>query len=252
MRFPEEELASETVLPLFDPARAVLNRNVSLKYRFEAGLGISFGLDEPFRSPFYPTGFLAFYFSEAHGVSLTGTWFLPFYSSAGEKLKTGKDLCLKDSKGNQVRNSRDCVQYQLFDVHRVPYPQWMAFLNYQYTPYYGKISLTKNFVMNLSIYGFAGPGIIILHENSRLLAFNLGIGQRLYLNRYFGLRTDIGLYGYYGPDPAKIDIYEEVSHQELPQRIKQQPALIPFQSITSDQKTLWLHFTASIGAVILL
>ena len=244
IRFPDEELASETVLPLFDPVRTVLNRNISLKYRFELGAGAAFALDEPFHFYSYPTAFISFYFSEVHGVSVTGTWFPPDYSKSGEALRKG--ICDK-KEGNSP-----CTQYKLFDVHRLPYPQLMGFLNYQYTPYYGKISLTKKLVMNLSIYGFAGPGLIAFNESTRLFAFNMGIGQRIYLFRHFALRTDLGFYAYYGPDPSKIKVFELVPPQELESKLRQPLTPILYNTITSEQKTLWMHLTATAGVVILL
>ena len=261
IRFPDEELASETVLPLFEPEHMVLNRNITLKYRFEAGAGGTFGLDEPFYFPFYATGFASFYLSEVHGLSLTGTWLPPYYSSAGDDL-AGKDpnniICDKEEKDEQDQILRDasgkvsCLKYKLLDVHRLPYPQLMFFFNYQYTPYYGKISLTKKIVMNLSLYAFAGPGMIVFNENTRLFAFNMGIGQRIYLLRHLALRTDIGFYGYYGPDLTKIPTAEEISRENLPARLQQAPSPIPYSSVPPLGKTLWLHLTATIGLAVLL
>ena len=256
IKFPDEELASETVLPVFDPPRMVLNRNISLKYRFEAGGGGTFGLDEPFYFPSYATGFVSFYLSEVHGLSLTATWFPPYYSKASEALKRG--VCETPKKDSQDRILRDssgrivCLEYKLFDVHRLPYPQIMGFLNYQYTPYYGKISLTKKLVMNLSIYGFAGPGLIVFNEGTRLPAFNMGIGQKIYLFRHFAFKTDVGFYGYYGPDPTKIEVFELVPEQNLEARRGQPSTLIPYSTIPPKGKTLWIHLTATVGVVILL
>ena len=256
IRFPDEELASETVLPIFDPVRMVSNRNITLKYRFELGGGGTFGLDEPFYFPSYATGFLSFYLSEVHGLNLTATWFPPYYSKAGEALKRG--ICEtpeKDSQDQIVRNSAGgivCLEYKLFDVHRLPYPQIMGFLNYQYTPYYGKISLTKKLVMNLSIYGFAGPGLIVFNEGTRLPAFNMGIGQKIYLFRHLAFKTDVGFYGYYGPDPTKIKVFELVSTKDLDVKKQQPPSLIPYNTIPLQGKTLWIHLTATIGVVVLL
>ena len=247
IRFPDEELAAETVLPVFDPVRMVLNRNVTLKYRFEVGGGMTFGLDEPFRFEYYPTAFLSFHLSEIHGINLTGIWLPPLYSGSGDRLKKG--VCDNDPRAKP----EDCKEeLKLFDVHRVPYPYIMGFLNYTYTPYYGKISLAKNFVMNMSLYGFIGPGLIVFNENTRTLAFNMGIGQRFYLSRYFALRTDVGLYGYYGPDPSKIRSFFVRAHpNEARQKIKEVP-IIPFYQIRQEHKSLWLHLTVSLGAVILL
>ena len=242
IRFPDEELAAETVLPVFDPVRMVLNRNINLKFRFEAGGGVTFGLDEPFRFSFYPTAFLSFHLSDIHGINLTGSWLPPYYSKSGDRLKKG--VC--NEKG---RNRENCGEFKLFDVHRVPYPHIIGFLNYTYTPYYGKISLTKKFVMNMSIYGFLGPGLIVFHENSRTFAFNMGIGQRFYLSKYFALRTDVGFYGYYGPDPSKIrSFFKLASPNELEQKIKEK-SFIPYQQAN---KSIWFHLTASLGVVILL
>lgn len=240
IRFPDEELAAETVLPVFSPVRMVLNRNINLKYRFEAGGGVIFDLTEPFRFPFYPSAFLSFHLSEIHGINLTGSWLPPHYSKAGDKLRS-KGAC-------NIRLK--CQEVVLFDVHRVPYPYITGFLNYTYTPYYGKISLTKNLVMNMSLYGFIGPGLIVFDENTRTVAFNMGIGQKFYLFRHFALRTDIGFYGYYGPDPSKIRGFaERVSQSERAQKIKNAPIRIPFQKAN---KSMWLHLTASLGVVILL
>ena len=120
----------------------------------------------------------------------------------------------------------------------------MGFLNYQYTPYYGKISLTKKLVMNLSIYGFAGPGLIVFNEGTRLPAFNMGIGQRIYLFRHFAFKTDVGFYGYYGPDPTKIKVFELVPTKDLEARSQQPSFQIPYGSI---RKTLWIHFNSYCG-----
>lgn len=242
IRFPDEELAAETILPVFDPVRMVLNRNINLKYRFEAGGGVTFGLDEPFRFSFYPTAFLSFHLSDIHGINLTGSWLPPYYSKAGNRLKKGVCNTTNERKEN-------CSEFKLFDVHRVPYPYIMGFLNYTYTPYYGKISLTKKLVMNMSLYGFLGPGLIVFNENSRTFAFNMGIGQRFYLSRYFALRTDVGFYGYYGPDPSKIrSFFKLASPSEREQKIKEMSPI----SFQRANKSVWLHLTASLGAVILL
>ena len=201
IRFPDEELSQESVLPYFKSPQMILDRRVTLKYRTELGVSLNYALDEPYYYPLYISGLLAFYFSENHGVSLSGTYFPPNYGIYGPKMRdlpAGKKL-------NSETGNWESGKPRTFDVLKAPYPLMMGFLNYQYTPYYGKIGLTKRFVMNLSIYGFGGPGLMVFNDNGRAFALNMGFGQRLYLTKWMAIRGDIIFYSYYGPAPAKID-----------------------------------------------
>ena len=223
IRFPDEELASESVLPLMDPPQMILNRNLPLKFRGELGAGLGVALDEPFYFPFYPVGVLAFHLTEVHAISVTGSAFFSKRSKGGNELSEGEGL----KSGEK------------FDPLKAPYPQMMAFANYQYTPYYGKISLAKNWVMNLSIYGFAGPGLIVTDQNDQLLAGNFGIGQKLYFNKWLGIRGDLGVYGYYGPAPAKLKLDDGVES-------------IPYGQLKSGEKRLIINFVTNVGVIFLI
>ena len=224
IRFPEEELASESVLPLFDPVRTVLNRNILLSKRFEVGASASFGLDEPFYFPVHIMGQVSFYLSEIHGLSISGTYFLPFRSSTGNALKDGRGL----------------AEGKTFNVLALPYPQMMGFLNYQYVPYYGKISLTKKGVLNLSIYGFAGPGIMVFSDGTKQVAGTVGVGQKLYFNKWIALRGDVGFYGYYGPVPSKTDLNNASNGS------------IFYNQLKPENKGIILNLITSVGVVFLI
>lgn len=224
MRFSKEELAKESVLPVFDPMHLVLGRNVTLAKRLEGGVSFSFGLDEPFYFPFYATGLLAFYITETHGVSLTGTWFPP--------LKE-KFLGIVESDGMKFKN-----QYNI-DVWNIPYPQMMGFLNYQYTPFYGKISIAKTIVTNLSIYGFVGPGIVIFNEGTVIPAGNMGLGLKIYFNRWLAMRGGLRFYGYYGPALAKNPLRSQTSP-------------LPYSRIPPKDKGVVIHLICSLGFVFLI
>lgn len=220
VQFPSEELASESVLPVFPIKRMVMSPKVSLAKRVELGGSLSAGLDEPFYLSFYATGLVAFYFSEFHGVSLTGTYFFPKRSQTASRLAGG-------------------IENKFFDVFKAPYPQMMGFLNYQFTPFYGKISLSKSLTMNLSIYSFLGPGLLILNTGNQLPVANIGIGQKLYFNKWFAIRGDIGFYGYYGPAVAKIVLDKDVQQ-------------VSYEQIKEDQKRPIVNFIVNIGVVFLI
>ena len=223
IRFPDEELARESVWPVFQPSFMILNRNVSLKKRLELGFVSSISLDEPFYFPVAFTSLVSFYFTEAQGIHLSGTFFVPSYSAAGKALSMGEGL----DRG------------QTFDVLKIPYPQAMGFLNYQYTPFYGKISLTKNFIMNLSIYGFIGPGAVVFNDSTFVPSGNFGIGQKLYFNKWLALRWDLGAYGYYGPASAKIDL-------------KSGDSISSYRELQETEKSFIINLVTSVGLVFLI
>ncbi len=203
VHFPKDELASESVLPLLDKSQMVLNRNVSLKWSLEIGAGAGFGMDEPYYFPYYPSGFLALHWTEVQAISLTGIYFI------FDLFQTGKNLSPTERKLSQAGKKlyegvgKNPDEIKKIDFSKIPSPQYSFFVNYQYTPFYGKISLSKSWVMNLSIYGFAGPGLVISNNNDQWPAGNVGIGQKLYFNKWFGLRGDLSFYGYYGQVVSK-------------------------------------------------
>lgn len=221
--FPDEELATESVLPRVDTPNMVLNRNINLKKRVELNLNFGFGLDEPFYFPYYPIGQLSFHLTEAHSVSLLGIYYPPFLSSTGNRLKEGAGLSNNKS----------------FDAQKAPYPQMSAFLNYQYSPFYGKISLSKILNLNLSIYGFTGLGLVVSSQSDRFPAANIGLGQKLYITKWLGVRADFAFYGYYGPATAKLNLGSEAQS-------------VKYSELQSDQKEVNLNILASFGAIFLL
>ena len=220
--FPDEELATESVLPHVDKSAMVLNKNINLKWRVEFNTSLGVGLDEPFYFKFYPMGQLLLHVSDFHAVGLLGIYYPPLLSSAGKKLQTGVGL-----------------KNKIFDATKAPYPQMSAFLTYQYSPFYGKISLSKVLNLNLSIYGFTGLGFVVSNQNDRFLAANIGFGQKLYISKWLGLRGDLAFYGYYGPATAKLDLGSSVQS-------------VKYSAIQPDQKRVNLNILASIGVIFLL
>ena len=194
IRFPEQELASEYVFPVFKNPKAVLNRNVTLSKRFEFRVSSVFRTDEPFYNRFSLLASLSFYWSESHGIGVSGLYFFPGLSSTGTQLK---ERGVKDKRTKEV---------EYFDANLAPYPFLGGFLNYQFSPLYGKISITKTLVFNFSVYSFFGLGVLGLKHGASIIrvvpASHFGVGQRLYFGRYFAIDIGIGFLVYFGPNPA--------------------------------------------------
>jgi outer membrane beta-barrel protein len=181
IEFPEEELARESVLPVFDNTVAVKSRLVPTEGRFEFGLALGLALNEPFFNTTRFGGHLAYHFTETHGVLLNGQFYMDGLGDNGQSLANTNF----NNAGTFIR------------MNFAPQPQYHFFANYQITPYYGKISVFKDFVMNLSLYGMLGLGMVDVGGETTP-AFNIGIGQKFYFSKRWGIRADLGLMAYEG------------------------------------------------------
>ena len=167
IEFPEEELARESVLPVFENAVAVKSRRVPTAKKFELGLASGFAMNEPFFETLRYGGHIGYDFNETHGVVVAGQ----FYSDG-----------LNDN-GQTLANTQ--LSNEFIRMEFAPQPQYHLLVNYQITPYYGKISVFKDFVMNLSLYGLLGVGVIDIGGEATP-AFNIGMGQKFYFSKNWG------------------------------------------------------------------
>ncbi len=188
IEFPESELPTETVLPVFDKTVVVRDRRVKTAGKFEVGGGVGLNLAEPLYNQTVFNLTATYHFSETNGVNIFGLFLSQGLSQAGQDLKNGIGL----------------VPPQKFDASLAPTVQDMFFGNYELTAYYGKISLAKQTVMNLSLYGLAGGGLVQWSDHSAF-GVDAGIGQKLWFTRDMGLRVDLLLAMYTGPDPTNPD-----------------------------------------------
>lgn len=189
VEFPEEELASESVLPIFDDYQPVRNRNVvtSKKIELTGFLGIT--MNEPFTSPYNFGGMLTYHFNEIHAVQLYGTVF-----SANENNYPSQ---IYEETGGSPGG---------YDIRgQVAKPESAILLAYKISPFYGKFSLTKQTVLNIALYGTLGVGTIQV-SGAQNTAFSFGLGQKFYFSDKFSLVSDLRILAFSGLDPrGKIE-----------------------------------------------
>ena len=164
IKFPEEELARETVLPIFERNQAVRSRLVPTKGRVELGFASGFAMNEPLFKSLRYGGHLVYHFTETHGLLLEGQAYQKGLNENGQTL------------ANTDLDKENREEYLRMDY--APQPEYHLTANYQITAYYGKISVLKNFVMNLSLYGFLGGGIINFGGNP-CSCFQHGFGSKI-------------------------------------------------------------------------
>ncbi len=187
IRFPEEELATESVLPVFENSMSVKNRTVQTAKRFEVGLMGGMALNEPFASPFSVGGEVSYHLDEEQAINVYGTYFM-----GGNTRYVGQiNSEISNSPGNPANPH----------LENAPDPKYLALVSYQYTAFYGKLSLTKNYIMNLSTYLLGGLGGFMIGDSIQPLV-GLGFGQKFHFTPNFALRFDLRMLIYQGPDVA--------------------------------------------------
>lgn len=183
IEFPEDELATESVLPVFENSQSVKARKVLLAHRVEVGGGLGLSLNEPFYNPANFNVNLTYHVNEVHGVNLTGIFWLGGLSSYGQDLRAGRGLSNGDT----------------FDPTLAPNSKQLLLANYQFTAYYGKISISKKTVVNLSLFGLAGLGVLNQGSVSPIVA-DFGLGQNFYFSENLALRFDLKMFIFQGVD----------------------------------------------------
>ena len=182
VKFSEEELARESVLPKFKEKHMVLNRAVTVAKKISVGGGAGLVLNEPFNNPWQYGGFVNYHLSEASAINVLFNMWASGNSTYSDQLDSGST-----NFGLKYRTK----------------PQYVFLTNFQYTAYYGKISLSKLYVMNLMLYGLAGGGTINF-GGKNFLAFDIGIGQKFYFTPKIALRVDLRSLIYNGPNVVGV------------------------------------------------
>ncbi len=213
IEFPEDELATETVLPKFDRPTVVRNRNVVTEGRFEPGLFSGWIMNEPFYNNQQIGLNLSYHFNEISAVNVVGASWMSGASTYGKQLK----------------------EQNYVDVDNTYGPKSMYLLNYQFTGFYGKISLTKQAVVNLSLFGLMGIGMVN-YEGLNSPAFTFGLGQKFYFTPAIALRFDLRMLAYQGPNPVSLPTIN----------LTTKPAISDFE------KSTYLSTVLNVGLVFLL
>jgi len=186
IEFPEEELANESVLPVFDHPEAVKNRLVPTAKRLELGAFGSFSLTEAFFNPLAIGANVTYHLTEASAINLMGQTYMSGISNYGKQL-------------NPIPGPNGQPGTTNLNIQYAPAPKYLLLANYQHTAFYGKISLTKDYVMNLSLYGLVGLGAMGVGDMTAPV-LSVGLGQKFYFGSSFAFRFDLREIAYNGPD----------------------------------------------------
>lgn len=175
---PQDELAQESVYPIFERPISVKSRNVVTEKRFDLGVFNGMALTEPIHNVSKLGLNVNYHFSEDYSLGV---------------------LYAKNSTGftNYAKSLEET--YNL-DFDRSPYPTDTIMADWNIKAYYGKMSLTKNSVMNTTLYGSLAGGVVkYIHKTYPAVA--VGLGTRFYFTNRLSLKADLRLYMHNAPIP---------------------------------------------------
>lgn len=183
IKFSESELEKESVLPVFDIQAKVLDRNIVSSGRFEVGVFGGSSLIEPIFNQLTYGFYGTYHLNDIHGVHvMTLSW--------AEGL---------------TDNAKQMNATTGLDFSYAPGPKTLTLVEWEYTAWYGKISLSKETVMNTMFYGLAGLGMIA-YDGLGSVAISGGIGEKFYFGKNLSLRMDLFLLNHNAPDPLSADV----------------------------------------------
>ncbi len=155
--------------------------------RFELNPYWSFTLNDQFVNHPAPGLALNYYITNVLAVGLNGNYYRPFNVD-------------RDFNAQVRRAARVAVPLTEYD--------WGAALNFTYVPAYGKFSGFGDFIFHYDAYVVGGVGAIstrpipVIDPDNRnfefepKLAFNLGIGLRIFFNRWFAAMLEVRDYAF--------------------------------------------------------
>ena len=182
VEFPESELARESVLPVFDQPEAVKKRFVPTDGRVEVHGFFGTSLNDAFLYSYPFGGEVDYHLTEMHSVGLLAEGFASTNTSYVSQIQ-------------QVNGAAAKIPFT-----QNPTPTFAVLGQYEFTPYYGKISLSKQSVLNLNISAEARVGMINLNVGGSSITAGLGLNERFFFTRNFGLKLDLSALIYQKPD----------------------------------------------------
>ncbi len=178
IQLPTEELARESVSPVFDINDSVRNRNILTSKRIEASVFYGWSMTEPI--------------SNVSKIGISGYYHLNEDDAFG--LIYMKNFSGVSSYAKQLND-----EYKL-DFTRAPSPEMSLYGDYNLKAFYGKMSISKNTVTNYHFFGSLAGGMI-KYTHKTYPGVAVGLGQKFYFDKRFSLRLDFRLFMNQAPVP---------------------------------------------------
>jgi len=179
---PNLDMDKEAARPLKEQIFAVQQAYALRVRRFELQLGWGASLNDQFVSHPAPALALNYYITNVLAIGVNGQYYSPFNLD-------------KDFNAQVRRATRVAVPLTEY--------QWGAALNFTYVPAYGKFAGFGDFIFHYDAYVVGGVGAMSVRpipvidpdnrnfEYQTKLAFNAGLGLRIFFSRWFAVVAEV-------------------------------------------------------------
>jgi outer membrane beta-barrel protein len=179
---PNLDMDKEAARPLKEQIFAVQQAFALRVRRFELQAGWSVSMNDQFVSHPAPVLALNYYITNVLAIGVNGAFYQPFNVD-------------KEFNGQVRRAARVSVPLTEY--------QWGAALNFTYVPAYGKFAGFGDFIFHYDAYVVGGVGALsvrpipVIDPDNRnfayepKLAFNAGVGLRIFFNRWFAAVLEV-------------------------------------------------------------
>lgn len=178
IQLPQEELARESVTPVFEKNDSVRNKNIITENKIEASFFYGWALTEPIAN-----------------VSKLG---LSGYYHTSEESAYG--LIFSKNFSGVSHYAKQLNQEYNLDFTRAPMPDSGLFFDYNWKAFYGKLSLSKHLVTNFHFFGTLAAGIT-KYPHKTYPGIAVGLGQKFYFNKKVSFRFDFRIFANQAPIP---------------------------------------------------
>lgn len=186
------EVDKDRTGPLRDRIRPVSGHVFLKKGRFELSPSATVSFTDAFFTKYVVGGSIGYHLTESIALNLRGGYALPVIAGSAQ-------ICINDT-GKGTVGCRQPTQAEL-DGRAQGQLSLMGGLDLQWAPIYGKLSLASEYFAHFDLYGIAGasaiqykgfiPGQPTGSQVYTTAGANLGLGMRVFVNRYFALRGEV-------------------------------------------------------------
>ena len=183
VKFQDDELSQETVLPALGNVPAVKNRSINMSNKWELTPGFGWNFTEPIYNPLKLTVQFGYHWSEQEGINIQYTKWSAGRNSQYSSQLEGPGIALK--------------------LDRIPNIDSSLFVNYERRFFYGKMSITKETIMHMHLYPLLGLGTTkYVHKN--YFGANAGLGTKFFMTTWMAFRADFYFQFIQAPNPFSV------------------------------------------------
>lgn len=185
------EVDKDSAGPLRDRIAPVTGHQFLMGGRFEVSPGISLSLRDAFFNKVIFGASLTYHFTNHIGLGLRGGYALSYIATTAQICTQGDGAAIPAGCRlptiDELTKENGVLKNRAFGLWTLA-----ASLDLQWSPIYGKLSLSAEKFLGFNMYGLIGPSLVMYGPTQQLApGGNIGIGFRWYFNRWLALRTEL-------------------------------------------------------------